>query len=120
MTTPLVLFHLTDPPRPLMRGQDGETAYEVAMRAMARWPLLPVSHLTINDIPLTQVLASASVLALPPEPAPAAKPTLTLTPGQKLWRERKQRQALAERHRQHWIEKDAAKQKNTPSPRRKA
>lgn len=100
----LVYFHLAGQPRPIMRALDGESDEALARRCLAKWPMLPVTHLTVEETPLSALLQPPP--ALPPR-APAQKPPKT--PGQLAWKERKTRQALAERHRQHWIEKDAKK-----------
>jgi hypothetical protein len=117
----LVLLHLTDPPRPILRGAAEESLAAVAQRVVARWPFLPPSHLTLDTTPLTALLdAAPAPTPTPPTPKQAKgqgkAQGKALTPGQQLWRERKQRQALAERHRQHWAEKG---QPDTTNPLRR-
>lgn len=108
----LIYFHLAGQSRPIMRALDGESDEALARRCLVKWPLLPVTNLTVEETPLSALLQPAPA---PPTRAPAKKPAQT--PGQIAWHERKHRKALAERHRQHWIDKDNAKNKKTPPPR---
>jgi hypothetical protein len=103
----LVYFHLAGQSRPIMRALDEESDEALARRCLAKWPLLPVTNLTVGETPLVDLLYQP-----PKEPVKQ-----TLTQGQVTWRERKKRQAFAERHRQHWIDKDNAKRKKTPPSR---
>lgn len=117
MTDLLLTFHVASPPRLIMRSQPEETAVALAMRALARWPFLPVTHCLIEDTPILTLLVPVQETMQEPVQEPASAPAKPLTKGQQLWRERKQRKALAERHRQHWIDKDEAKKKKTPPSR---
>lgn len=118
---PIIWLVLIEASRPIMRGQPGETREALTHRALTRWPFLPVTHCLIEDTPILTLLAPVQETIQEPAQGPVqepdAPPAKPLTKGQQLWRERKQRKALAERHRQHWIDKDDAKKKKTPPSR---
>lgn len=113
--------------RPLGMVPDTLTVLEILARLRGKWPLLPLSHVTLDGVPILATgtctvtgaragapastpaspLASDSVGPLASDRAgqPRGKPTETP-------KQRKRRQAYAERHRQHWIQKDDAKRQD--------
>lgn len=126
--TRLVYLHLSGQPRPIMRALDGESDEALARRCLAKWPMLPVTHLTVEDTPLMDFfvrgegqtmhsgVAGAGVgpkragASRAGEGAPVNQSNHQST-SQPVKQSTKRKQGYAERYRQHWIDKDNAKQR---------
>lgn len=105
MDTWCVSLHLPAHPVRIVAHVRARTAWDAQARTLAQFPLLPPSCLWVNGEPLPS----------------RGEPQVGPTPGQRLWRERRLRQRLAERHRQHWATKRERRQAptHTPPPRPK-
>lgn len=99
MSLYLITLHLPGDERSQIAQVEAATPEEAASIIARQFPLLPPDYVWVGDRALTGLLA-------PPVAAPAAR-----TKGLTLYRERVRRQKLAERWRQHWIDKDDARRK---------
>lgn len=94
----IVTLHLPGQPERMVAMVPAPNAWAAQALVLERQPLLPPDHLRVNGEPLPPLR--------PPDPGP--------TPGQILWRERRHRQRMAERHRARW----AGTHTTPPPPKR--